>query len=379
MGSVRVVVAEDVAVRSMGVSFPFHHNNHPVAVCAPEVGRTYVAYQYSSGGLSFGRKLLYYDHRAGAFSRPVDVGGRELWDDSHGAPALLIDREGLVYVFYGAHNSDLCYKRTEEPHDVASLSEELRVPGSYTYCQAFSLGGEVLLFTRRGASEYVLLASEDGVEWRVRSVLVRLRGEMPYAIARCERGVLYFAWSRASELGVRDVLFMMSEDEGSTWTRSDGAPVALPASPKGAEVVFRGPAAVHFGDLRLVEGRPTLVFTGGGYNWLATLSDSGWELRAVTRAGTLEEMPRLVEEPDGRLKLYLNVGRTSGTNGRLVCYVSRDGGRTWEPAGTIESCGVGQVKAPYPAGRRVELLWGGSSEDPRHLVALVRGASPRAP
>lgn len=86
---------------------------HPEAIYDSESGKTIVAYQ----GIGMNPFVAAYDQDAKTWDPPVQVGVNPLDSDAHGGPSLVIDNDGYIHVFYGAHGGYLLHARSASPHD----------------------------------------------------------------------------------------------------------------------------------------------------------------------------------------------------------------------------------------------------------------------
>lgn len=82
-------------------------------------GMTYLAYQ----GAGLDPHVIAFDHATDSWEGPYPVGSNDLRGDTHGAPALAMDQDGYIYVFYGGHLSPLGYSRSARPHDITEWVE----------------------------------------------------------------------------------------------------------------------------------------------------------------------------------------------------------------------------------------------------------------
>ena len=83
-------------------------------------GKTYVVYQGDMNAPT----ITSYDHRKPKGERwapNVKVGVNPLGNtDTHGAPGMLIDKQGYLHVFYGSHGRRQMYSRSQRPYDIKS-------------------------------------------------------------------------------------------------------------------------------------------------------------------------------------------------------------------------------------------------------------------
>lgn len=123
--------------------------------------KTWVAWE-AWGGTGRVAKVAGYDNATGYWTDIYGVGANPLVDDDHGPPAICIDDEGHLHVFYGNHNTDQRYSSTQYP--VASPGAgslwAIRDPiaGAYAYPHPVAVGSDIYLFVRKfvGSGTYDL-------------------------------------------------------------------------------------------------------------------------------------------------------------------------------------------------------------------------------
>ncbi|MBA4370539.1 MAG: hypothetical protein C0418_03045 [Coriobacteriaceae bacterium] len=147
----------------------------PEALYDPAMNKTFVAYQ----GFGLDPYVAEYDHTASRWTTPVAAGDNPQTSDPHGAPAILVDKQGYIHVFYGAHGNELFHSRSTNPSSAASWTSMGTVrwsdgggpyPIKATYPQPFvSSDGTMTLFYRSGdygPGSWVSMTSFDsGVTW----------------------------------------------------------------------------------------------------------------------------------------------------------------------------------------------------------------------
>ena len=87
----------------------------PQAVYDQERERTYIAFQ----GNLLNPYITAYDHPSGRWFGPYMIGTNSLAGDLHGAPSLVIDADGYIFVFYGGHLTQMGHSRSARPHDIS--------------------------------------------------------------------------------------------------------------------------------------------------------------------------------------------------------------------------------------------------------------------
>lgn len=164
---------------------------HPEAIFDPDAGtsgKTFIAYQ----GFGLDPYVAAYDHAAAAWEGPIRVGDNPLIHDYHGGPSLVVDAQGYVNVFYGAHGSGIRHSVSKSPHDVSafdSLGAIKCTNGSTptgTYPQPLLVGGEMRVFFRvrqksnpsgsdDGAWAYVASTTGAAGSWTPRATVIGVR------------------------------------------------------------------------------------------------------------------------------------------------------------------------------------------------------------
>ncbi len=175
--------------------------------------------------------------------------------DAHNAISLMVDGTGVLHVAWNHHGSPLNYARGVSPGSL-ELGPRQAMTGAHearvTYPQFFRLpGGDLLFLYRDGESgKGSLVLDRYSIASRVWSTVQAnlIDGEgvrSPYWDMTVDRaGTLHLAWVWRDSPDVatnHDLCYARSTDEGRTWTRSDGATVALPITAATAEYAVRIP------------------------------------------------------------------------------------------------------------------------------------------
>lgn len=302
--------------------------------------------------------------------------------DHHRVYVVAVDAAGYVHVAGNMHSDPLRYVRSEKPFAIDSWVRAEMVGSeeeSVTYPAFVRVpGGELLFFYRDGGAghgDVVLNRLEAATgQWRRVGKLLdgRSSGESPYlqriAVDR-RRGVVHvvFLWRSGEDAGTnRDVSYLRSDDGGTTWRTSDGAPRALPVTHRTAEIVApttpRSPRLLNQGGLAVdPSGRPHAVFRVRGDDPAAALhvwqEGDRWRAEALSGVDRLAGRPALTGDGVGPLRLLwtertgdevdlrvagLDGGRTTGafSLGRLPV-------RQWEP--TFDSAAAdGELRMLLP-------------------------------
>ncbi len=87
----------------------------PQAVHDPVIDQTYIVYQ----GYGMHSYVMAYDHSSAEWTGPYAIGENSLGTNTHGAPALVVDPDGHLLVFYGGHLGNLMHARSVRPRDIS--------------------------------------------------------------------------------------------------------------------------------------------------------------------------------------------------------------------------------------------------------------------
>jgi hypothetical protein len=161
--------------------------------------RTYLGWMTKEGDVMIGS----YDHD----SETVDTMliRERLQKDDHANPALHIDEEGRIIIFYSAHNGEyMHYRVAEQVEHIGSFGMEMKIPVNteglhgYTYPNPVYLKAEKTqyLFWRGGHFKPTFSSRVDGEEWSEARTLIKGNGARPYIrFATGGEDTIYFAYT----------------------------------------------------------------------------------------------------------------------------------------------------------------------------------------
>lgn len=246
--------------------------------------KTHVVWQDSHQGRYFAR-VRTLDRATGTW-----LPGAVLMEgvDEHSRPTIAMTPDGVLHVVMGGHNTPYQYRRSVSPNDSSEWEPTITFgAGTYPVLLADS-DGRLLLSGRS--------ASHDGLDlWeRPAGGLWRLTGSV---LQRDERFTDYSAFHNGLTWGpdqetlhlssglfltfppesgeemreasgrYQGLGYLRSPDGGSTWEKSDGTQVEMPATPRTIELLAEGqgdnpkPGIVHGGVAVDSVGRPYLAYT----------------------------------------------------------------------------------------------------------------------
>lgn len=122
--------------------------------------------------------VMKYDYTTGLIEGPVNVGDNLLApvSDSHGAPALQVDRAGYIHVIYGGHgwwNPYMRHAVSQKPFDITAWNHRSNIESNATYPTLYNIpGNQMFYFYREGniinnhRTNWVFTCSSDnGFTW----------------------------------------------------------------------------------------------------------------------------------------------------------------------------------------------------------------------
>jgi len=258
--------------------------------------KTHVAW-LDSPSEGFRVRIRTLDRGTGGWS-PVHTVGEGY--DNHGGPALAVDSEGHLHIAYYPHHHPMRYRRSLRPNDASEWGDEEAVGENGTYPTLVCTQDDTLILTfrvRRGDAPWLVeryTKPKDGA-W-----------QGPHALLEAETpGYAHFmealAWGpdhKTLHLACRlydgnpgrghTIGYLQSRDEGATWTRWDGAEVALTATAGSVDVVAQsrtGPGhGLRAGALAVSpEGRPYILCSDYERleSWLAFPEGGAWRKRPI--------------------------------------------------------------------------------------------------
>jgi len=336
--------------------------HRPMAVYAPEVNRSYFVY----GSAGNRPTISYYDHNTHEFAYPVAI-GENPDGDAHRNPTLLIDDEGYLYMFWGAHGHPTLVHRSVRPYDISAWEQRATIEpdGGTSYPQPWMLRAGEIFVSYRKAPGWRFVTSTDGAqswseprdiaafgmsetargvaEYSIYGITVAAGGEYPRRI--------HFAWSRLGggtpeeierkHLWARryNVYYAYSDDGGRTWRRSDGTPYASPIDESQAEKIWDcGEHGVWLKDIQLdSRGNPYILFLDSEVEtfrsaWkVARRVGDGWEVVHLTESDHMYDAGCLMMLADDDIRIWAPTTdlQPHEDGGEIEEWRSTDGGATW--------------------------------------------------
>ena len=324
---------------------------------------------------------------AGSIAAPTHVVGFTYPDD-HCSPAIVVEPDGRLTLFWSEHNGKHLYYRTStEPGEISTWGplEEIgsNVPGrlGYTYPNPVLLSAEqdkLYLFFRGGdwSSDYTT-RSAAGTWTRARR-LIAVPGERPYVKVDSDgAATIAFAFTNGHPRSVQTSIYFAEYRQGSLWTAGGRriAPLSrAPISPKGSELVYdagRTGARSWVWDVALDGGHPVVVYatfpsSGNHRYWYARWSGRRWVDHFLTYAGGSISPGTIETDYSGGLALdhadpsTVFISRRKGSGWQIERWHTSNGGSRWQHSVVVDSEGTQNVRPVVPRGSvpgSTDLLW----------------------
>ena len=326
--------------------------HRPMAIYSPEVDKTFFVF----GNPENSPAVSYYDHRRKTFASPVVLGTNPN-GDAHRNPTILIDGDGIITVFFGAHFHPTRVVKSTGAYDISEWTAAAPIGEKTSYPQPWELTpGEIFVSYRSSPPAWCYRKSTDGAEsWSREAKLIDFLGTSIYAVTIAETGPfprkIHMAWSRmgggtpeeirTKALWARryNVYYARSDDGGKTWQRSDGREYELPIDEPRAEKVFDSRThGIWLKDIQLdSRGAPYLLFIDADVTtyrctWkVAKPSAAGWAISDVAQSDHMYDAGGLLILSDDDFRIWgpTGVSQPYEDGGEIEEFQSSDHGATW--------------------------------------------------
>lgn len=318
--------------------------------------RTYFTY----GDFSRDPAVRYFDHDTKTISEVAIPGRTRIPDDAHGNPSLLVDEDGYVYLFYGAHGHPIQMRRSISPESLDERSDEYLIEASASYPQPYQIAPSTIIVSYRrahsnGTHPWCYRVSTDrGETWSPSEDIVYSETDAIYAITEvgAERPVRDFHMALNpfdyGTLKYPNVYYLFSEDSLSTFMLRDGTSIGEPpfTLPELDLVYDSGENTSHVNDLALdSEGNPYILFSVGPWDhhaapatgeWRVARHDGNdWQTSNVAPCDHLFDRGCIVIRDGMPLRVYLPIADDFHDGGEMTEYSSYDDGETWVPTDQV--------------------------------------------
>lgn len=308
-----------------------------------------------------------------------------LFHDDHGAPAILVEPNDRLTVFWSGHNGRAMYYRsTLRAADISAwtpvrvLHSHLSGGDGFTYPNPVMLGDQLYFFWRGSdySADFATRAA-DGTWSPARRVILN-PGQRPYVkVASDGRSTIALAYTNGHPRETTTSIYYAAYRAG--WLRhAGGRPIAMlgsgPIAPRRGDLVYDG-SRTHVSawvwDVALDHhARPVIVYATfpsprDQLYWYARWNGRRWTSRFVTHAGPTISPGTIETEYSGGITLDhadpSTVFLSRKVRGRFEIEQWRtgDAGRSWHHTVVARSADAGSVRPVVPRGPAgpVKLLW----------------------
>lgn len=327
-----------------------------------------------------------YDQRFGV-TRTHVVG--HLFHDDHGSPAILVEPDHRLTLFWSGHNGgSMYYRSTLRPEAIGAWGPTRKVlsklPGrdGFTYPNPVIVPAEnerLYLFWRGAdwSQDYATRAVSG--RWSPARRLISVPHERPYVkVDSNGRNEIVFAFTNGHPRTTTTSVYYAAYRDG--WLRNArGRRIARlgagPIRPREASVVYDGAARGVSGwvwDVALdARGRPVIVYATfrserDHHYWYARWNGVRWARHFITSAGP-SISPRTIEQQySGGIALdhsdpsVLYLSRRVRGRFEIERWSTPDGGASWKHVTVVRTPGAGDVRPVVPRGSdpgSIQLLW----------------------
>ena len=221
-------------------TYTVKHN--PMAIYSPETNKTFFVF---GGTINKDERYLLcmigcYDHATGKVCKPTVVYDKQGVNDPHDNPALLIDKEGYLWVYVagrGNHRPGFIYKSVK-PYDISKFeSTGFKDIMAYPQPRLVEGQGHFMFCTRYdGVRRLFYRTSPDGLKWsdyhQMASIISEEENKSGHYQITGQYGnklVTTFNRHKNGDCDTRtNMYYLQTVDFGKTWTLADGTPVELP-------------------------------------------------------------------------------------------------------------------------------------------------------
>ncbi|MBI5001113.1 MAG: right-handed parallel beta-helix repeat-containing protein [Euryarchaeota archaeon] len=206
----------------------------PEAIYVPATDCTFMVFF----NWSFETYITEYNHTTDTFSGPVLIGVNPNCYNDHCMPALSIDNDGYIYVFYGQRTGSggQLYKKSVNPYDITQWSavNYLGVSNAYAYPQVWNYpdGDKIIYIAHDYNTGHVFMTdSNNWTTWNATSRIDLTTTGATYLISAMDsenNHNIHLAWSNYLQNG--NVYYMNSSDGGRTWYAADGTYLGNPST-----------------------------------------------------------------------------------------------------------------------------------------------------
>lgn len=281
-----------------------------------------------------------------------------LSDIEHATPTMCIDNDGYIYVFYGSHNTQQYYRKSSSTYDISSWSSRLNLTGATLATYPIPLvlkNNNILVFYRQNQDPNsnrnltFVKSTNGGSNWSSPTTVIQpTTGHWTYPIsvvagdeASGEQTVhIQFALREDGTANFTRCSYLVSNDEGSTWSDAGGNAISIPVDTDGIDTnndIVIDTGFSYPGDLELnSSNEPYLIYNQSKTFKFASYSTQ-WDIITIASIAELNyEHGEMDVVSDSIIDVYLVDGTSTNIHGGdIERWRSTDSGATWSLAEQI--------------------------------------------
>jgi hypothetical protein len=312
-----------------------------------------------------------------------------IYHDDHSSPAILVEPDKRLTVFWSAHNGRAMNARTTlRPEDITAWGPlehvQTTVPGNFgfTYPNPVLLPSEnnkLYLFWRgtNWSADYATRTPSG--QWSRPRQLIRIRNERPYLKVDSNRSdTIAIAFTDGHPRNVPTSVYYAAYRGGWLWS-AGGRPIARlgrrPIAPRQADVVYDA----HVTHVRswvwdvalTADGHPVIVYATfpSPFNhayWYARFDGRRWVSHFLTYAGGSISPTTFEDQYSGGITLdhsdpsVVYLSRQVGASFQIERWATSDGGSRWRHRVVVRGGAIDNVRPVVPRGSHggpMSLLW----------------------
>lgn len=310
------------------------------AIYSEAANKTFLVYSTrinDNGTYKTGICITYYDHEIEQIMPPTYLDTISV-NDTHRGPAMMIDANGYIWVFYDGVSSPIKCLKSVNPLNIGAFNAKTSLTIG-TYPQPMQLkNGEIICMHRDSTSSKWVIqkTNDDGESWSD-PVDILAMGALGYMqVFYRNEGNLKNIYAFINSYTNGNIYYAYSDDGGDTWKKSNGATYTLPITDvNGEKIIDADSNETHVSD---VLANDIGVFClckhkieGTWYFKLLRLLNGVWSETIICTTDHMYDVGALVDMGNGNFSVYLpSVTTQPGEDGGdIEEYRSSDYGATF--------------------------------------------------
>jgi putative BNR repeat neuraminidase len=302
-----------------------------------------------------------------------------LFHDDHSAPAIFVEPDNRLTVFWSGHNGPaMFFRSTLRPEDISAWGPMQRVRSNFEGPRGFTYPNPVLLPAESNKLYLFWRGSNWGPDFAIRTIdgrwsaahhLVTAPGQRPYMkVASNGSDTIAMAFTNGHPRERITSLYYVTYRAGALWSAS-GRRIAnlknAPITPQQSDVIYDGQVtgvSSWVWDVAIDRGgHPVVVYATfpsaqDHVYWYARWNGQRWISHFMTFAGPTISPTTIEAEYSGGITLdhsdpsVVYLSRKVGAEFEIERWVTRDGGYTWSHTPVVRNPGTDDLRPIVPRG-----------------------------